>query len=40
MGVWEAFLLGMMVAYTPSLVAAALLLRRADEIDRSSSEPQ
>jgi hypothetical protein len=39
MDVWEAFLLGVMVAYSPSLVVAALLLRRADEIDGSSAEP-
>lgn len=29
MEVWQAFLLGIMVAYTPSLVLLAVLLRRA-----------
>jgi hypothetical protein len=32
MNAWEAFLLGMMVAYTPSLAVAALLLHHAAKL--------
>ena len=36
MGAWEAFLLGLMVAYTPSLAVAALLLHHASKADDST----
>jgi hypothetical protein len=38
METWEAFLLGVMVAYTPSLAFAALLFQRAENLSKSSSE--
>jgi hypothetical protein len=34
MATWQAFLLGMMVAYTPSLLFLAILLCHADQKGR------
>lgn len=38
METWQAFLLGMMVAYTPSLVFLAVLLQRGSISDWMSQE--
>jgi len=40
MATWEAFLLGVMVAYTPSLLFLALLLWRCPEAEQLSEQSE